>query len=379
MKAYKFKLKVSRAVNEKLCQTLNLCRELYNSGLRERIDAYRINQVSVSYSDQQNQLPEIKSIRDDLKSVYSQVLQDALKRLDKTFKAFFGRVKKGVKAGFPRFKGKNFFDSFCFPQSGFRLTGDKLQLSKIGTVKIHLSQTMKGRVKTCAIKREVSGWFVIFTVEDEKQILPKSGKQIGIDVGIESFATLSDGTQIDNFKYFESSQKRLRIAQRKVSRRKKGSNQRRKAVNQLRKIHQKIKNQRTDFAHKVSTYLVKTYDLIAIEKLNILGMSRSFLSKQIHDAAWSSFFQKLKYKAENAGRELKEVNPNGTSQTCICGGVVKKDLSVRWHHCLNCGLSEHRDIVSAKVILKIGLGQSLKDVTYAVRQGVSLESPIHTL
>lgn len=161
--------------------------------------------------------------------------------------------------------------------------------------------------------------------------------------------------------------------------RKKGSNQRRKAVNQLRKVHQKIKNQRSDFAHKVSTHLVKEYDLIAIEKLNILGMSKGILAKQIHDAAWSSFFQKLKYKAENAGRELKEVNPNGTSQTCICGETVKKNLSVRHHRCLSCGHSEHRDIVSAKVILKRAVGQTVKDVTYRNTESVSLESPIHTL
>ncbi len=186
MKAYKFKLKTSKSVREKLELTLNLCRELYNSGLRERIDAYRINQVSISYQDQQNQLPEIKEIRDDLKDVYSQVLQDALKRLDKTFAAFFGRVKRKEKAGFPRFKGANRYDSFTFPQAtgGFRLDGNNLYLSKIGKVKIRLSQAMVGKVKTLTIKREVSGWFAIFTVETTKEILPKTGKQIGIDAGV---------------------------------------------------------------------------------------------------------------------------------------------------------------------------------------------------
>ena len=179
----------------------------------------------------------------------------------------------------------------------------------------------------------------------------KTGKQIGIDVGIESFATLSDGTRIDNFKYFESTQKKLRVTQRRVARRKKGSNRRRKAVNQLRKIHQKIKNQRADFQHKFSTWLVKEYDLIAIEKLNIGGMSKSILAKQIHDVAWGSFFQKLKYKAENAGKELIEVNPRGTSQTCVCGNGVRKKLSQRWHDCNVCGLSIHRDHNSALVIL----------------------------
>ena len=376
MKAYKFKLKTSQTVRDKLELTLNLCRELYNSALRERIDAYRINHVSVSYQDQQNQLPEIKLIRDDLKAVYSQVLQDALKRLDKTFAAFFGRVNRGEKAGFPRFKSQNRYDSFTFPSAsgGYRLDGNDLFLSKIGKVKIRLSRAMVGKVKTLTIKREVSGWFAIFTVETEKEILPKTGKSIGIDAGIESFMTLSDGTQIENFKYFEASQKQLRVAGRKVSRRKKSSNQRRKAVLRLRKIHAQIKNQRNDFAHKVSTNLVKEYDLIAIENLNILGMSKGILAKEIHDVAWNSFYQKLKYKAENAGKSVVEVNPNGTSQTCICGARVEKTLAQRQHICLKCGHSEHRDIVSAKVILSRA-GQTRKDVTYAVGQSVSLESP----
>lgn len=347
--------------------------------MQERRDAYKLNKTSISFHDQKNQLPEIKRIRTDLKGIYSQVLQDTLNRLDKTFKAFFARVKRGGKAGFPRFKGRHRYNSFCYPQSGFRLDGDKLTLSKIGKVKIRLSRLMQGKVKTCTIKHEVSGWFVIFTVETEKEILQKTGKAVGIDVGIENFATLSNGEQIENFKYFEKSQKKLRKAQRKVSRRKKGSKRRRNAVLKLRKIHQKIKNQRNDFAHKLSTRLVKEYDLIAIEKLNIKGMSKGILGKQISDVAWYSFFEKLKYKAENADKTVVEVNPNNTSQTCICGETVKKNLSVRHHHCLKCGYSEHRDIVSSKVILKIGLGHSLKDKTYQIAEGVSLESQSKTI
>lgn len=376
MKAYKFKIKrPSKAIVAKLEQHLLLCRELYNSALRERIDAYKINQVSITYQDQQNQLPEIKVVRDDLNCVYSQVLQDALKRLDKTFKAFFSRVKKGdKKVGFPRFKGKNRYDSFTFPQANgcFRLDGNNLYLSKIGKVKIHLSQNILGKVKTCTIKKEVSGWFVIFSVETEKEILPKTHKSVGIDAGIENFMTLSNGEQIENFKYFETSQKELKRKQRSVSRKKKGSTSRRKAVIKLKKIHAKIKNQRNDFAHKLSTRIVKDFDVIAIEDLNIKAMSRGILAKQIHDAAWNSFFQKLEYKAECANRKLIKVNPNYTSQTCLCGRREKKSLAQRWHHCLECGLSIHRDILSSKIILS--LGQSGKDITYLNRESVSLES-----
>ncbi len=390
MKAFKFKIKrPTKAIVAKFEQTLDLCRELYNAGLQERIGAWKERRISISYQDQQNVLPEIKTVRDDLNLVYSQVLQDALKRLDKTFKAFFSRVKKGdKKAGFPRFKGKNRYDSFTFPQANgcFRLEGNNLYLSKIGKVKIHLSQNILGKVKTCTIKKEVSGWFVIFTVETEKELLPKTHKSIGIDAGIENFMTLSNGEQIENFKYFESSQKALRVAQRSVSRKKKGSQSRRDAVIRLKKIHQKIKNQRNDFAHKLSTRIIKDFDLIAIEDLNIKGMSKGILSKQIHDVAWNSFFQKLTYKAENAGKKLIKVNPNYTSQTCLCGKREKKTLSQRWHHCSICGYSNHRDIVSAQVILRLGQAAEMpssakishKDVTYAVRQSVSLESPFIT-
>jgi len=379
IKTYKFRLYPSKAQVKTFEHWLDLCRELYNAALQERRDAWKLNRVSVSYFDQSKQLPEIKTTRQDVADVNSQVLQDVLRRLDKTFKAFFSRVKKGEKAGFPRFKNQKRFNSFCFPQvenSSVRIENNKLNLPKIGKLKIKLSRNIVGKIKTCTIKREIDKWFVLFSVELASETLPKTGRQIGIDVGIESFATLSDGTQIENFRFFERSQKQLRKAQRKVARRKKFSNQWRKAIKQVSKIHERIKNQRNDFQHKISTSLVKDFDLIAIEKLNIVGMSRGFLAKQINDAAWSGFFQKLKYKAENAGKSVMEVNPKGTSQTCICGERVEKDLSVRWHHCGKCGLSEHRDVVSAKVILKIALGQSVKTQTYAVRQSVVLESAL---
>jgi putative transposase len=365
-KSFKFRIYPTKAQTVKLAQTLELCRELYNAGLQERRDAWKLNKVSINYFDQQNQLPEIKSIRDDLSSIHSQILQDVLKRVDKTFKAFFNRIERKEKAGFPRFKGRNRFDSFCFPQSGFTLTGNKLSLSKIGKVKIKFSREITGKVKTLTVKSECGKWFVIFSVETATAPLPKTNKEIGLDAGIESFITLSDGTKIENFKYFESTEKKLRVAQRKAARRKIGSNRRRKAVLLLKKIYAKIKNQRNDFQHKVSTRLVKDFDLIAIEKLNILGMSRSILAKQVNDAAWHSFFQKLKYKAENAGKSVIEVNPNFTSQDCsACGDRVKKRLSERSHHCPKCGLKIHRDENAALNILK--LGQSFLAQTKAVR------------
>jgi|SRR5215204_388531 len=163
MKAYKYKVKTpNKQVRIKLTNCLTLCRELYNSALQERRDAYRLNRISLNYYDQANQLSEIKEIRDDLQEVHSQVLQNILKRLDKTFKAFFARVKRGEKAWFPRFKGENRFNSFCYPQSGWRLEGDRLKLSKIGTLRLRLSQKIEGKIKTITVKKEVDGWYVIF-------------------------------------------------------------------------------------------------------------------------------------------------------------------------------------------------------------------------
>ncbi len=378
-KSFKFRIYPSKAQTLILENTLDLCRELYNAALQERRDAWKLNKVFISYLSQQNQLPEIRKSREDLNSVYSQILQDVLKRVDKNFQMFFDRLSKGKKAGKPRFKGQNRFNSFCYPQKGFWLKDNKLTLSKIGNIKIKLSRNVIGKVKTCTVKREIDKWFVVFSVETFAETLPKTGKQIGIDAGIESFMTLSDGTQIENFRFFESSQKKLRVAQRRVSRRKKFSNRWKKAQKQVAKIHAKIRNQRADFQHKISTQLIKEFDLIAIEKLNILGLSKGILSKQINDVAWSGFFEMLRYKAENADKKLIEVNPSGTSQTCICGEAVKKKLNIRVHHCDKCGYENHRDIVSAQVILKLGLGHSLKDVTYANMQSVSLESKSKTI
>jgi putative transposase len=376
IKSFKFRIsKPSKVVQERLETTLYLCRDLYNCALQERKQAFQLNRLSLNYYDQANQLKEIKQTNPEYKDVHSQISQDVLKRVDKAFQNFFRRVKqKKQKAGFPRFKGQNRYNSFTFTQSGFSLLGNKLKLSKIGTVKLKLSREVVGKIKTLTLKNECGKWFAIFTVETVCEPLPKTNKSVGIDIGISSFATLSDGTQIENFKYYESTQKKLRITQRSVARKKKSSNRRRKAVLKLRKIHQKIRNQRNDFQHKISTWLVQNYDVICIEKLNLLGLSKGFLAKQMNDVAIGDFFQKLKYKVEYTGKTLKEVPSAYTSQDCSrCGNRVKKDLSVRVHHCLVCGLILDRDWNAAKNILSAGLAD--KDVTYQVAESVSLESP----
>jgi putative transposase len=193
---------------------------------------------------------------------------------------------------------------------------------------------------------------VCFSVEYQAQLLPPLSNEIGIDVGLTDFATLSNGKSIPNPRFYKNAEPTLRHAQRKVARRKKGSNRRRKVVALLQKIHARIKNQRNDFQHKFSFWLVNNFGTIAIEDLNVKGLASGILAKSVHDVAWAAFFSKLAYKAANAGRRLIAVNPNGTSQTCLCGAKVWKKLSDREHVCTACGLVEARDVVSAQVILQ---------------------------
>lgn len=358
MKAYKFKLKPSKRIAQVFEQTLDVCRELYNAGLQERRDAWKLNKVSINFHAQAIQLPAIKTIREDVNALYSQVPQDALRRLSKAFDAFFRRVKAKQTAGFPRFRSKFRYDSFCYPQSGFKLVGDKLTLSKIGSVRLRLAREIEGTIKTCTIKREADGWYVVFTAETTPKLLPPCEASVGVDVGLLSFATLSDGTEIDNPRYYREAQRQLRTAQRKVARRKYGSNRRRKAVAWLRKVHQHVKRQRSDFHHKISRWLVDGHGSIAVEDLNIKGLAGGMLAKSVNDAGWGQFLNMIAYKAADAGRMFVKVNPNGTSQTCPCGASTPKTLSQRWHQCSACGVSQGRDHVSAQVILQRAAGQT---------------------
>ena len=335
-----------------------MCRELYNAALQERRDAWAINRVSVNYATQCAQLVEIKEVRPDLNGVHSQVLQQTLRKLQRAFEGFFRRVKSGETPGYPRFKGRDRFDSFCYPQAGFRLDGDKLHLSKIGSCRVRLSRPVEGTIRTCTIKREADGWYVIFAVEENQcRFLPKTGDSVGVDVGLENFATLSTGEVIENPRHLRRAERRLKTAQRKVSRRtNKRSNRRRKAVTLLRKQHQKIVRQRQDFQHKTALRLIREFDSVAVEDLNIKGLVKNHhLARSISDVAWRAFFQILTSKAAEAGRQVVKVSPQFTSQDChACGARVRKTLAVREHRCIACGFVAHRDHNAALNIQRRG-------------------------
>jgi putative transposase len=327
------------------------CR-LYNAALQERRDAWK-QRVSINYYTQANQLQEIRAAG-DLGLANFSCCQDILRRVNKAYEAFFGRVKRGEKAGYPRFKSRRRFDSITFPSygDGIRLNDNMLRVQGIGQVEVKLHRPMDGKIKTVTVKRECGKWYACFSVACDSKPLPANLHEIGIDVGLEKFATMSDHKSVPNPRWYQKAEAKLRRAQRKVARRKKGSRRRCKAVQLLQKIHQGIKNQRNEFQHKLTFWLVQNFGLIGVEDLNVRGLAGGMIAKSVHDVAWASFFSKLAYKAENAGRTLKAINPRGTSQTCTCGAAVWKELSDREHVCTVCGLIAPRDVVSAQVILQ---------------------------
>jgi putative transposase len=357
------------------CETvLWRCRELYNAGLQERRDAWQKCAVSITAASQSAQLPEIKDVRPEYRDIHSQVLQDVLTRLDRAFQAFFRRVKAGETPGYPRFKGADRFSSFTYKQfgNGASLDNGFLVLSKIGRLAVRWSRPLEGTPKTVTIRREADGWYVCFScAEAPIQPLPATGHETGIDLGLERFATLADGSQIANPRIFRVAEMALKRAQRRVSRRKKGGHRRRKAVVLLAKAHQTVRRTRQDFHHKTALALVQHYDTIYHEDLQPANLVKNrHLAKSIADAGWSAFLSILSFKAVEAGKTVVAVPAAYTSQACSgCDVLVEKGLSVRWHLCPDCGTSLHRDHNAARNILRIGqsrAGQAFQALTQPV-------------
>lgn len=355
-RTYKFRLYPNKEEQANIHHTLERCRLLYNRLLAERIAAYKQMGRSLTYYEQKATLPERKQVIPELKNVHSQVLQHVVERLDKAYQAFFRRVKHGEKAGFPRFKPESQYNSFTYPQSGFAIEGKHLRLSKIGVVRIRLHRQPQGTIKTCTIMVKNGNYYACFSCEVEHDPLPASEKQIGIDLGISKLAVTSDGEWIDSPQFLRKSEDKLKRKQRAVSKKKRGSNRRRKAMGELARFHEKVANQRMDYAHQVSRKLVNEYGLIAFEELNIRGMVKNHhLAKSIADSGWNGLVQFVTYKAESAGRLVVQVNPYRTSQRCSnCGEIVPKTLSVRVHQC-SCGYTADRDENAAINILKLAL------------------------
>jgi len=369
-KTFKFKLKPTPEQERELARVLWQCRRLYNTALEQRITLWKQRGVTRSQYEQEAELKDLRAEMPDYAAIHSHVLQDVLARLNKTYQAFFRRVQQGEggkKPGFPRFQGRNRWHSFTYKEygNGVRLDGmldngflnGFLVLSKIGHVAVRWSRPIEGTPKTVTISQEADGWYVcISCAEAPMKPLPITGQETGIDLGLESFATLADGTMIHNPRWYRKAEQRLKTAQRRVSRRKKGSHRRRKAVKLLAKAHQTVKRQRQDFQHKTALHLLRQYDTIYHEDLQTANMLKNHhLAKSIADAGWSGFLSILSAKAAWAGRSAVAVPPAYTSQTCSgCGVVVWKALSVRWHACPDCGTSLHRDHNAARNIERAG-------------------------
>jgi putative transposase len=358
-KTFKYKLNPSPEQEWELGRVLRLCRSLYNTGLEQRITAWQRVRVTVSRFQQEAELKDLRAAFPEYEAIHSHVLQDVLARLDKTYQAFFRRIKAGERTGFPRYQGRLRYHSFTYKEVGNGATLDNgfLILSKIGRLAVRWSRPLEGAPKTVTLSREADGWYVCFSCADVPiQPLPETGQETGVDLGIEAFATLSDGTRIFHPGWYRKAERALKTAQRQVSRRKKGSNRRRKAVTLLAKAHQKVRRQRQDFHHKTALALVRENDTIYHEDLQTANMLRNHhLAKSISDAGWSAFLSILAFKAVCAGKRVVAVPPAFTSQICSgCGVLVAKGLSMRWHSCPECGTSLHRDHNAAKNIERFG-------------------------
>jgi putative transposase len=362
-KTYQYRLYPTKKQRITLNKWLALCCEVYNAALQERRDAYRMAGQSLSYSHQCAELPGCKLVRTELAEVNSQVLQDAVKRVDRAFDGFFRRVQAGQQPGYPRFRSRLRYNSLTFKQyqNSFDVQKGKqrqgiLILSKLGHIKMVMHRPLTGLPKTATVKRTPTGkWFVSISVETEPEVdcLPPSDEQVGIDVGLKTFAYLSTGEQIANPRFFREEEQALARAHRKLSKEPKATKRREKRRKVVARVHERVRWRRENFNRQQVACLIKRFGLIAVEALVVRNLVKNpKLAKSIADAAWSSFFAQLLGKAEEAGRAVVRVNPAYTSQTCsACGHRQEMPLSVRVYDCPSCGLVMDRDHNGSQNIL----------------------------
>jgi len=359
----KYRIFPSQPQERLLNETLAVCRLVYNSMVHERTVCYQVQGKSPSMRDQQKEMTQWKKSHEELTTVHSQVLQNVAVRVELAFQAFFRRVKAGEgkterTPGYPRLKGKGQYDSITYPQEGYKVSQSTITLSKIGQVKVKIHRACPGTIKTCTVRKDGEKWYVCLSCEYEPVPLPPCDDSVGIDVGLKTFAALSNGEFIENPRFFRKEETALAKAQRRFDKvkDKHGSKERKQTKKVVRRVHERIKNRRHNFVHQQSRKLVNRFGVIAVEKLNVKGMVQNHcLAKSISDASWTQFRNSLTMKAESAGRLVVAVNPAYTSQDCsACGYRAKKRLSERWHHCPMCGLVLDRDTNAAVNINALG-------------------------
>lgn len=391
-RSFKFLLRPTANQEQALGEMLRDHASLYNAALENRRNSWRDRKLSVPYGAQSAQLKDIRAFDPERQGRWSYSSQQAtLRRLDKAFAAFFRRVKAGETPGYPRFKGVGVFDTVTWPTDGdgcrwdstLQSGGDtRVRLQGVGHVKVHQHRPVLGRVKTVSVKREGKRWFVILSCDDVPgEPLPATGAIVGIDVGIASYLTTSDGEHVPNPRRGRAAAEKLAVAQRALARCKRGSNRRRKARDRVADAHAKVRRQRLDHAHKTALDLVRDYDFIAHEDLKIRNMVRApkpkpdsetpgaflpngaaakaGLNRSISDAGWGLFLEILHAKAESAGRVVVAVDPRNTSRTCPeCGHCAAENrVAQEKFHCVRCGHAAHADVVGAINVLRAGLAR----------------------
>ncbi len=363
-RAYKFRLYPDSKRQTEIDLQLNLSKNLYNKLLEKSKEEYAKNKnFGIKRSSFNKMMKEAILENKDFLKIYSQTRQEIRDRVIKAYQNFFRRCKekkngKKQKAGFPRFRSMDRYKSITYPQDNgsFSIEKGRLRVSRIGTMKIELHRQVEGTIKTLTIKKEAGNYYAIFTAikEIEPQKI-KDANPIGIDVGLKTFAVLSDGTKINKPNFRKNQEKHIAKWQRIVARRKKGSRRRQIAKEKMNREYEVANNQTNDYLHKITDKLVNSgYTSFAVEKLQIQNMAkRHGLAKSINYASWNRFFQLLSYKAESAGMKVTEVDPRNTSKMCSnCGNIQTMPLSKRIYICEGCGMQEDRDINASMNILK---------------------------
>ncbi len=383
-RAYKFRMRPTRGQHLRLQACLGSHRRLYNAALQQRKVSWETEKKGVSYNDQSGALKGSRAADPELAAWSFSSQQATLRRLNKAFAAFFRRVKAGEEPGYPRFRAAHRFDTVDWPKDGdgcrWKPEASRVYLQGIGEVKATVHRPVEGRVKTVSVKREGRRWYLVLSCEEvPARPLAPAGEAAGVDVGITSFATTSDGRHIRNPRWGRSAAGRLALAQRALKRKKHGSANRRAAREAVAARHRKVANQRRDFHHKTAWELVRAYDVVFVEGLNIKAMARrakprpdpdspgkylpngaaakSGLNRSIHDAGWGAFVGILKAKAEEAGRRVLDVDPRHTSDRCeACGYAARENrVSQAVFSCRHCGFTDHADEHAARNILRAGL------------------------
>ncbi|MEV7024511.1 transposase [Kitasatospora sp. NPDC093558] len=396
IRSYKFLLRPTVQQETALSAMLRDHCSLYNAALQERRDAYQhASRTRIKYGDQSSQLKAIRAFDPDQARWSFSSQQATLRRLDKAFQAFFRRVKNGEKPGHPRFRGVNWFDTVEFPKDGDGCQWDstvhdpitRVRLQGVGHIRVHRHRPVRGRVKTISVKREGRQWYVVLACDEvPAEPLPATGAAVGIDMGVRRFLTTHTGGHLPNPRHGKRYAEALAEAQRALkafpkTRPDQRSAKHRRAVETVSRLHRKVRRQRLDHAHKAALELVRAYDKIGHERLNIAGMVRApkpkpapeqpgtflpngaaakaGLNKSILDAGWGVFLGILANKAESAGRVVIAVDPRDSSRTCprpACRHVAAENRDGERFLCVKCGHRDHADRVGAlNVAIRAGL------------------------